>query len=274
MTDKSSRTKSELLFEQYLNASGITDFRFEREFQETSKRPDYSLTFNGAEILFEVKEFQPTPDDFFEGGRGYDPYAPVREKIGRARDKFQKLKQYCCCLVIYNAGKPLVHLDWHYIYGAMLGDVGIRFPFIPGKGLIVEQTETAFLYNGKVRREKEGRSTIIRNTTISAILVLNNFRVGKRKFENEFRRRERESGRKLSPEERGDMISQYEGTEFDISLTKLRVVVHENPYARLRLPEGIFRGPYDERYGHRDSEIRRIFAGKQIENIEAEEPLS
>ena len=118
-----SRPDSEKLFEQYLSASGITDFQFEKSFQETSKKPDYSLFHCGTEILFEVKEFQPTPDDFL-GGR-IDSYGPIREKIGEAREKFQKLKKYCCCLVLYNAGRLFVDLDWQSLL-SKLARIAVR----------------------------------------------------------------------------------------------------------------------------------------------------
>jgi hypothetical protein len=50
-----------------------------------------------------------------------------------AREKFKTLKKYCCCLVLYNYNKPLVLMDWHHIYGAMLGNIGFSVPLdIPG----------------------------------------------------------------------------------------------------------------------------------------------
>jgi hypothetical protein len=67
------------------------------------------------------------------------------------------------------------------------------------------------------------------------------------------------------------MIEAARGTERDISLRQLRVVVHENPYARKPFPEDIFRGVYDERYGAHEGKILRKYAGAEIERLEAEE---
>jgi hypothetical protein len=36
---------------------------------KTLKRPDYTLVFRGQELLFEVKEFRATPEDFRTGGQ-------------------------------------------------------------------------------------------------------------------------------------------------------------------------------------------------------------
>ena len=34
----------------------------------------------------------------------------LREKFDAARSEFKRLKQYCCCLVLYNCDKPIVLL--------------------------------------------------------------------------------------------------------------------------------------------------------------------
>ena len=268
-----SKTESEQLFEAYLNASGYTEFRFEREFEETASRPDYSLTLSGNHLVFEIKEFQATEDDFAPGFRFYDPYAPIREKINAARKKFKDLEGYCCCLVLYNREKPLVHLGWEFIYGAMLGNVAVRMPFDRERGALVpENEETGFFGGGgKMVRYKEEHAFEPQNRTISAILTLEQFNIGKRRFDAKVRAAAKQLGRRLALEEYLDMIDRARGTEHDISLSQLRVVVCENPYARIPLPEGIFQGPYDERYG-KDSiqgdQITRIHAGEHILGVE------
>src|SRR5207249_8314457 len=96
-----SKTDSEVLFEGYLKRSGY-DFEFEKSLPETSKKPDYAVTFEDQLILFELKEFQPMEDDFKPGGGAFDPYRPIREKINAAREKFRKLQDYTCALVLFN----------------------------------------------------------------------------------------------------------------------------------------------------------------------------
>jgi hypothetical protein len=270
------KTESEVLFEEYLNASGLTMFQFEPEMPGTAKRPDYRLVFDGACCLFEVKEFTATPEDFRRGFGAYDPYHPIREKINAAREKFHGLKDHCCCLVLYNREKPLIHLDWQFVYGAMLGNLSIRTPFKQSRaGLVLheEEAETGFFGGGgKMVRTKDRQPIEPQNTTISAILVLEQFPVGKRRFDTSVAKTERELGRKLTLEEYLEMVEHSRGTERDISLAQLRVVVCQNPYGRKPLSEKLFSGPYDERYGldkRTGDRITRVFAGEQIVALES-----
>src|SRR5438067_275914 len=117
-----------MLFEGYLRAHGYSEFEFEKQLSGSPQRPDYVLPCVGREILLEVKEFHAKDADLSVGFGVFDPYPPLREKIDAAREKFKRLKNYCCCLVLYNYNKPLVLLDWQHIYGAMLGNVGFSVP--------------------------------------------------------------------------------------------------------------------------------------------------
>ena len=120
----------------------------------------------------------------------------------------------------------------------MLGNIGFRIPFVPNQGLIIEEAQTNFLYAGKMHGKYDTKRypTEPANTTISAIVVLEPFPIGLLRFEYEVCRKESESGRKLSSEEHWTMIDHTRGTEHDVSLTQLRVVVHENPYEAKKLP--------------------------------------
>ena len=150
------KNKSEMLLEGYLRCYGYKDFDYEPEIQGTTRRPDYRLRWVGGEVLLEVKEFRAEPQDFHAGGGVFDPYPPLREKINSARDKFSRLKQHCCCLVLYNVDKPLVLLDWQHIYGAMLGDVGWSVPLdLPGRPAAEDaEIRSIFMSGGKMHREK------------------------------------------------------------------------------------------------------------------------
>jgi hypothetical protein len=88
------------------------------------------------------------------------------------------------------------------------------------------------------------------------------------------KQREQGLGRRLTFEEHFEAMNKARGTERDFSLTQLRVVVCENPYARVPLPREIFRGPYDETYGVDEatrSHITRLFAGERIKELESQE---
>ena len=95
--------------------------------------------------------------------------------------------------------------------------------------------------------------------------------VGKRRFHVERRRTERERGRDLTSEEFLEIVQRAQGTERDLELSQLRAVVCENPYAAKRLPDEMFRGAYDERYGPADGNITRLFAGEKIIELETVE---
>ena len=176
------KNKSEILFEAYLRSQGHTDFAFEPELQGTSKRPDYQLSWSKQDILFEVKEFRAKADDFGSGFGFFDPYAPLREKINAARVKFKSLKQYCCCLVLYNRDKPLVLLDWQHVYGAMLGNLGFSVPIHVSDRPAPEDDaiNSIFMSGGKMHKEHQGVAVAPQNQTISAILVLGRVPVGNR----------------------------------------------------------------------------------------------
>jgi hypothetical protein len=266
-----SKTISEQLFEAYLNASGLTDFRFEPPQDGTSKRPDYSLSVLNTDILFELKQFDQTTADFNLVGGAYDPYKPVREKIESARKKFKDLERFCCCLVLYNNDKPLVELAWQFVYGAMLGNLGFSTPVNTGTGIADEsQTQRIFGTGGKMYRYLDGQAIAPQNRTISAIVVLRRYMVGSKRFEIAMRRKENELGRKLELLEFWDETERARGTALDLSLTQLRVIVLENPFARIQLPRELFRGPYDERYAGCEGRIVRVFCGDQLAALEEE----
>lgn len=262
---------SEQLFEAYLSGSGLADFRFEPPQEGTLRRPDYSLKVRDTEILFEIKQFDPTNADFHLGGGYYDPYGVLREKIEAARKKFKDLEKYCCCLVLYNNNKPLVDLDWQFIYAAMFGNLGIQFPVNTETGAgDMSKTKQVFHGGGKMFRYKNGDPIAAQNTTISAILVLRQYMVGNKRFEIAIKRKEKELGRKLELPEFMDEIESAKGTGMDFSLSQLRVICHENPVARIQLPRELFRGPYDERYGDSEGRIVRLFCGSHIAALEKE----
>lgn len=266
-----NKTISEQLFEAYLNASGLTDFRFEPPQDGTSRRPDYSLNVLNMDILFELKQFDQTPADFNHVGGAFDPYKPVREKIEAARKKFRDLDRFCCCLVLYNNDKPLVELGWQYVYGAMLGNLGFSMPVNTETGMADEsQTQRLFGGGGKMYRYLDGQAIAPQNRTISAIIVLRRYMVGTKRFEIAMKRKENELGRKLELLEFWDEIERARGTALDLSLSQLRVIVLENPFARIQLPRELFRGPYDERYAGVEGRIVRVFCGNQLAATEEE----
>jgi len=265
-----ARNKSELLFEQYLALSGLLDVTFEPQFSGINQKPDFLVNLpDKRSLLFEVKEFRATSDDYRSGGGAYDPYAYIREKIDQGREKFKLFKDYCCCLVLFNDNKPLVDLSWQMVYGAMLGNLGFRFYL--GKDGIKETrpTEQVLTTGGKMLKYQNGSPVRPQNQTISAILVLNFLPVGRIRFDAYIDELEAKRGQQVGVEEYTNLIEELRGTERDTSLVQLRAVLHENPYARsgLEFPKELCRGPYDERYGTKDGKIQSLYAGKGIQNL-------
>ena len=75
--ESTGKNKSEMLFEGYLRSYGYARPDFEPAIVGTPRRPDYLLAWNGQEVLFEVKKFRGTAEDFASRGGSFDPY-PTR----------------------------------------------------------------------------------------------------------------------------------------------------------------------------------------------------
>lgn len=220
--------------------------------------------------MLEVKEFRADPREQISSGF-FDPYPPVREKIDAARDKFRRLKDHCCCLVLYNVDKPLVLLDWHHVYGAMLGRIGWSVPLdLPGRPEPPQaEIKSIFTSGGKMHRERHGTPFAPQNQTISAIIVLDRVATGERLLQAELRALATQKGQALSVEEILAAHERAQGTAADYRRRHLRVTVHENPYARIALPPELFRGPWDERYGSRDGVVGQVFVGLEVGRLPA-----
>jgi hypothetical protein len=238
MTD-APRTKGEILFERYLESQGLP-FEFEKEHAGKSKRPDYTIEWDGQTVVFDVKDFDP-PETFPKGFGAYDPYSRIREKIEQARDKFKEYKDRCCGLVLHNAGHPLVSLhEPDIMLGAMYGDAGFTFPVNTSTGVgDASQMRRAFLGRGKMIRPNWSQA---QNTTISAIIAVI-------RIQPHFLRLldlVRDNPTRSIEEDEQEICSQIPdfNPEFEVS----RVIVWHNAVARIPFPENLFRGAYDTHF--------------------------
>jgi len=266
MKGDNRKNVSEIKFEEYLSSQSLTDWDYEPEIPGKTRRPDYRLRYSARELYFEVKEFRQDPKQPLPSGGAYDPYTAIREKIDAAREKFKNFKEHCCSVVLFNVDALLVHLDDSWIMiASMLGDFGMSFPVDQKTGTAVREPEWTFLKRGKMIDHKHQRP---QNTTISALIALTQFPVGRRHFEIELYRKEQRLGRELSLEEFVQFAESVTEEGLDSTEMALRVVVYENPYARIQLPRDIFLGPYDERFGPDKGRISRLFAGLEIEKLE------
>jgi hypothetical protein len=272
------RTRSEMIFEDYLRINGYPEPEFEPSLAQTNRRPDYRVTLGNEQLLFEVKEFNFSKEDSVRyrqvngngiGGGAYDPYVRIRQKIDDAREKFAGIKSQVCCLVLFNQEKPLVDLNWQMVYGAMLGPVAVSIPFNPTIGKF-DSSQARDVFGGK------GKCGPSHNTTLSAVLVLEPLLLGERRFRCHYNRlrnemvNQRPTWDELFEMERAEREKAL-GTERDPGLIQWRVVVHENPWASNPLDRSLFCSRFDERHGDLDHDgtIQRIFAGDAVEEIEA-----
>ena len=83
----SIRTESEEKFEQYLTGQNLSWTRIP---ESNRKQPDYAVKHRDANCVFEVKEFD-EPETRPVGG--FSPLPPIRDRINRAREKFNRLSR-------------------------------------------------------------------------------------------------------------------------------------------------------------------------------------
>ena len=250
-----AKPRSEDLLLEYLRSHGLTDVEVEPAIENTNSRPDYRLRADGIEVLFQVDHFQAKPEDMRVRGGAYNPYGPVREKFYAARRKFREMEGHCCCLVLQNQDRPNIGLNWQIVMGAMLSDLG----FIPNKAIRADQDQVA--------REMP---------VISAVAVVERYPIGEKRFRLFLNEREQELRRELGVEEYRRAVEESAGTERDLSLNRVRVRVHENPYAKVPLDRRLFRGPFDERYGAIEgpSPWGQLYAGQGVTEFEKRSPVA
>ena len=271
----SVKTASELLFEDYLRNNEYSDFEFEPTVHDKKKHPHYMLRWNDTELLFEVKERE-APAQLPAPGHYY-PYTGIRDEINGARKKFQEFKDYCCSVVIANQGDPNTPLEAEFIFGAMLGDIGFTFPILDtNEGSRSEAIKNVFLpRGGKMVRYKTSE---YQNTTVAAVIALVEVRLRNTDFERLQRQateeEQRRRGRQLSPNEQAVLVWRL-GTEYveagrgPIYQRVPRVIVCENPGARMPFPREVLCGPFDERWAIVDQCLTPVYAGVRVHEIEA-----
>ena len=261
------KTPGELLFERYLNDHGIP-FEFEPPIAGKSKKPDYHLDWLGETLICEVKDLhseKPAPS----GGVWIDPYKGIRKKINEVRAKFKEYKEHPCVLVLHNVNDWESRTRPYVLYGAMLGDFGLRMPFDERNGRVdTSRARPAFLNGGKMVDPKSRRP---QNTTISTIAVLDEYAAPNPEFERAYKSRVSELTRRLGNAPSIDeLLTICMGLYERMSPLRdpvPRVRAFDNPDARIALPDGVFDGPCDERFRFnvRRGRIEPVYAGPDAE---------
>ena len=254
------KTKSEIWFEEYLNAHAYRDWTHEEPVPGKATTPDYCLTVDGKPVYLDVKEFEPQPGS--PGFSVFNPYTAIREKINKAARQFKHYKEHSCSVVLANPHGTFVILEEYAVRGAMFGDVGFRFQVClpPGQQ---PDIQNVFRHHGKLLYADRDRENYrIQNTTFGAVIVLDRYPIRKRLIEIDHKQRKKYGDAAGNANLLND-IPKYEEQP-------LRVSVYENPFATIPFPSDIFRGPYDERWGIEDNFHLRTFAGVEVEKLDAE----
>jgi hypothetical protein len=252
------KTQSELLVEEYFGQHNHSDW--EPVPVAPEKTPDYRLRFESTDNFLEVKEFDgPMPQSGY--GR-VDAYGSLRRKIKKAATKFKNYRDSPCSIVLANPKQAFILLsDWQIVMGAMLGDVGVRFPVGPGAKNDPSSFENVFTTGGAMI-DPAGKP---QHKTVSSLIVLGVYEKQLNEVRVKRKKLEAREARSITTEE---MYSLFQETPKD---EPLRAVVYENPFAAIPLNRNLFCGPYDKRYGPIDGRIGRVFTGQRA--LEFEELL-
>lgn len=269
MQNDSSKLKneSEKIFEQYLDRNGFQDkWTYEPSISGKRKKPDYLLNWKGEEFFFEVKELRKKPNEPTTRTAYIDPYSSLRSEIHEVRKQFKEYKEYSCSLVVFNVDDRQARLDPLTVFGAMLGNLGLKMDYDPNKGEAVAGSErNAFLDGGKMINDKRVQP---QNTTISAIVVLEEF-LDNIEVEKAMQEEMKKQGRKFAVAEKLDMrMKLYESHHVRRAP---RIVIMDNPFARMALPINLFNGSFDERWRWREDlngKVERVFVGSKLKELE------
>ena len=172
------------------------------------------------------------------------------------------MEGHWCCLVFENPDKLRIDLTWQIVMGAMLGD--LSFPSLAPKARPADPSRTQGTTEATVNHLAP------ENAIISAVIVVERYAIGEKRFRLFVHDREQELGRDLGVEEYRQAVEQSAGTDRDLSLNRVRVSVHENPCANVPLDRRLFRGPFDERYGAVEgpNQWGQVYVGSGVSEFE------
>jgi hypothetical protein len=207
--------------------------------------------------------------------KGFEPDRPVRRKIRKAREQFREYKDVSCSLAVFS----------ETIYGPHEPSVILAAAFGPG---LVEAGRDhgkvdprPSFYRFSRKSELPGHLQFLSNPvltpwanrTFSAIILLGyhaldelHLEVWKRLYLKQ------ESGETVDPGDQFRLLSEL-GSAFKkprIRTPTPRVIVIENPHARIPIPSGLFRGPFDQRWGWSQEWCGPVWIGTALESLAKE----
>jgi hypothetical protein len=135
-----------------------------------------------------------------------------------------------------------------------------QFGVVPDENHPIEQIFTG---GGKMSNYKRQEP---QNTTVSSVIVLGTYPLRQNRIRLAIRQRQGELGRETTLDED---LEFYEAIPESPELRRVRVVVYENPFARIPFRQDLFRGPFDERWGVDGEFMRRVYVGSEVAAIES-----
>jgi hypothetical protein len=251
----SEATESEKTFEHYLDSQKLA---WDRVPEAQQKQPDYRVDHNGEPCVFEVKEFS---DPETKPIGGFSACPAIQEKFTQARKQFKKYRNCCCAVVLWNSKS---------IYRTLLLDTVASAAF--GKYVTVDAGRATDLRADPPRFQYSGPAELSENenTTISAIVILGPYNLNHLWLEMwHILKRKQRYGEEITPWVQFDVLQQlslerapsfsYEGT--------IRVIVIENPFARIPFPSDLFVGPFDQRWRKESDWFSLSYMGSEIAKL-------
>jgi hypothetical protein len=166
--------------------------------------------------------------------------------------------------VLANPKSAFVHLDVsEIILGCMLGNLTWHVPLMDDS----KPVKQTFGQGGKMF---DSRKRTPQNTTISAVVILDQYPLRRNEMEIALYERDKTVSRKGDPvEDAVDAFRFLQTLPTKPETDVLRAIVFENPYARIPLNRDCFRGPFDVRWGTiKARKITRMNIGADLEEVE------
>lgn len=241
-------TESEALFAAYLDDRGLT-YEYEREF---GGRPlDFFVTHPtlGA-VVCEVTEITT-----MEPAGWVDPYRAAREKIKEKQKQGRALTGEFPYVIVLRFAVLHPPVDM-IVTGAMYGDIGVTIPIDPATGGPPPGAEWQVAPLGGGRMQPE------RNTTISAIAVIEQFNPTKAAVERAIAARLPE---RPSFEEAWRVTrEEYARPRYQDDARLPRLDVFHNLHAAMPVPREFFAGPHDALWDLAGDAYTRTWTGDRF----------
>lgn len=240
------------MLEDYFEAHSIAFERLPESSRSGERQPDYRVKHGGVGCVFEVKELDEA--DYKDGGK-YPITPPIREKIFDARQQFKLYRDSPCAVVLYTASLRR-SVETTSVMSAAFGRWA-RFP---------DHLDKALAY----RFHRDAALTSDSNTRISAVIALQHYSLSQLSVDlwKELSSK-RERGEEITPSDQFDLMSKLSphGTHEIYYQGTIRVVVLENPHAKIPFPDRLFVGAFDQRWRLQGDAFRLCFLGSELEKL-------